>query len=115
MMRLCLGHRYVVTFDASEPPGALLRGRGQTYPKWVAVDLEVPEDLDRPDAEALVKRALTRPVAARVAFDVKVEDEPVWMSAMTERSQALPSSFALSINASPSSLDRGAIDGAVHA
>jgi hypothetical protein len=33
---------YIVRADADEPPAALLRGRGQKYPNWVAADREVP-------------------------------------------------------------------------
>lgn len=49
----------------------------------VSTGQRVPEDLDRPDAEALVRDALQR--TGKPAFDVHAADEPVWMSAMAER------------------------------
>ena len=54
----------------------------------VSTGQKVPEDLERPDGEALVRRAMTRPVA-RPAFELKVEDESVWMAAMAERARTL--------------------------
>ena len=63
----------------------------------VSTGQKVPEDLERPDAVALVHRALTRP-SIRPAFDVKADDEPVWMSAMAERANAL----SLTLDMTPS-------------
>ncbi len=58
----------------------------------VSTGQKVPEDLERPDGEALVKQALVRP-AAQPAFEIKVEDESVWMNAMAERARALDPSL----------------------
>ena len=55
----------------------------------VSTGQNVPEDLDRPDADVLVARALTRPVA-RPAFELRIEDESLWMSAMAGRAATLP-------------------------
>ncbi len=52
----------------------------------VSTGQKVPEDLERPDGAALVHRALVRP-AARGAFELKVEDEAVWMDAMAAQAQ----------------------------
>ncbi len=38
--------RYVVAVERSNPGAELLRGRGQSYPPWLATDLEVPGDAD---------------------------------------------------------------------
>jgi flagellar biosynthesis protein FlhF len=54
----------------------------------VSTGQKVPEDLERPDADALVDTALSR-VASRPAFELKTDDEPVWLSAMAGRADAL--------------------------
>jgi flagellar biosynthesis protein FlhF len=54
----------------------------------VSTGQKVPEDLERPDADALVDAALAR-VASRPAFELRTDDEPVWMSAMSGRADAL--------------------------
>jgi flagellar biosynthesis protein FlhF len=54
----------------------------------VSTGQRVPEDLERPDVDALISRSLERG-APRRAFEVAADIEPVWMSAMVERADAL--------------------------
>lgn len=65
---------------------AVIRHRLRIH--YVSTGQKVPEDLERPDVEALVGHALDRPVA-QPAFELRIEDESVWMNAMAERARAL--------------------------